>query len=180
MTGILCIENNPPAGASAIEWLLLTDLSASNFEEACEKINWYTCRWQIEIFFKVLKSGCTIGKLQLTDKNFSACLSFYIIIAWRILYVVVLGRHCPDMSCENVFSPEEWQTVYVVAYRQKPPTQPPRLNEMIRLVASLGGYLNRKSDPNPGVKTMWIGLRNMQEHIRAKEAFEAVYGATYG
>jgi len=57
-----------------------------------------------------------------------------------------------------------------------PPTPPPTLNEMIRMVASLGGYLNRKSDPEPGVKTMWVGFRDMQEHIRAKEAFEAAYG----
>ena len=54
------------------------------------------------------------------------------------------------------------------------------LAERLRMVASLGGYLNRKSDPEPGVKTMWIGLRNMQEHLKAKEAFEAVYGATCG
>lgn len=51
---------------------------------------------------------------------------------------------------------------------------------MVRMVAALGGYLNRKSDPAPGVKTMWIGLRNMQEHLRAKESFEAVYGSTCG
>jgi len=180
ITAVLCTENNPPAGIPAIEWLLITDLSVSTFEEACEKIQWYTCRWQIEIFFKILKSGCTIEKLQLTDKNFSACLSFYMIIAWRILYVVILGRHCPDISCECIFSKEEWQTTYVVVNRKKPPLVPPKLNDMIRMVASLGGYLNRKSDPEPGVKTMWIGFRNMQEHLRAKEAFEAVYGPTCG
>ena len=149
-------------------------------EDAHEKIHWYTCRLQIEIFFKVLKSGCTIEKLQLTEKNFSAALSFYMIIAWRILYVVAMGRHCPEISCECVFSKEEWQTTYVVVHRKKPPLTPPKLNDMIRMVASLGGYLNRKSDPEPGVKTMWLGFRNMQEHLRAKEAFEAVYGPTCG
>ncbi len=180
ITAIMCTENHPPTGTEAIEWLLITDLPIVTFEDACEKIQWYTCRWQIEIFFKILKSGCTIEKLQLTDKNFSACLSFYIIIAWRILYVTVMGRQCPDISCECVFSKEEWQTSYVVVYRKKLPEIPPTLNEMTRLVASLGGYLNRKSDPEPGVKTMWIGLRNMQEHLKAKEAFEAVYGSTCG
>lgn len=180
ITAILCTENNPPAGAERIEWLLITDLSVLTFGDACEKIQWYICRWQIEIFFKILKSGCMIEKLQLTDKNFSACLSFYMIIAWRILYVVIIGRHCPDMSCECVFSKEEWHTTYVIVRRKKPPKIPPTLNEMIRMVASLGGYLNRKSDPEPGVKTMWIGLRNMQEHLKAKEAFSAVYGPTCG
>lgn len=180
ITAILCTEPNPPTGVDAIEWLLITDLTVLTFEEACEKIQWYTCRWQIEIFFKILKSGCTIEKLQLTDKNFSACLSFYIIIAWRILYVVMMGRQCPDMSCESIFSKEEWQTTYVVVYRKKPPEIPPTINEMIRMVASLGGYLNRKSNREPGVKTMWIGMRNMQEHLKAKEAFEAAYGPTCG
>jgi hypothetical protein len=180
ITAILCTELNPPSDAEVIEWLLITDLAAATFEQAYEKIQWYACRWQIEIFFKILKSGCAIEKLQLTDNNFSAALSFYLIIAWRILFVVVMGRHCPDMSCECVFSKEEWQTTYVVLYRKKPPQIPPTLNEMTRMVASLGGYLNRKSDPEPGAKTMWIGLRNMQEHLKALEAYEAVYGTICG
>ena len=180
ITAVLCTENNPPPDGERIEWLLITNLPVLNFEDACEKIQWYTCRWQIEIFFKILKSGCTIEKLQLTDKNFSACLNFYIIIAWRILYVVILGRHSPNVSCECIFSKEEWQTTYIITYKEKPPSTPPTLNAMIRMVAALGGYINHKSNPEPGVKTMWIGFRNMQEHLRAKEAFEAVYGRTCG
>lgn len=180
ITVILCTEIKVPKGAKAIEWLLITDLPVANFEEACEKIEWYSCRWQIEIFFKTLKSGCKIEKLQLTDENFKVCLSFYLIIAWRILYIVIIGRSCPDISCECVFSKEEWQTAFVVLYRKKPPKRPPTLNEMTRMVASLGGYLNRKSDLEPGIKTIWIGIRNLQEHLKAKEAFEAVYGKTCG
>src|SRR5206468_12180091 len=129
ITAVLCTELNPPIGAETIEWLLITDLPVTNFEQACEIIQWYASRWQVEIFFKVLKSGCTIEKLQLTDQNFSACLSFYMIIAWRILYLVMVGRSCPDISCECVFSKEEWQTAFVVLYRKKPLETPPTLNE---------------------------------------------------
>ena len=68
----------------------------------------------------------------------------------------------------------------LVSYKKKPPKSPPTLNEMIRIVASLGGYINKKSSPEPGVKTMWIGLRNMQEHLKAREAFAVVYGLTCG
>ncbi len=67
-----------------------------------------------------------------------------------------------------------------IVHRKKPPLKPPTLNDMTRMVASLGGYLNRKSDPEPGVKTMWLGFRNLHEHIKAKEAFEVVYGTTCG
>jgi hypothetical protein len=178
VTAILCVENHPSDGAKPLEWLLITDLTVNSFEEACEKIRWYTCRWQIEIFFKVLKSGCQIEKLQLTDKNFRTCLSIYIIIAWRTLHLVMVGRQSLDHSCESILSKDEWQTTYVIVKRKKPPKIPPNLNEMLRLVATLGGYLNRKSDPPPGVKAMWIGIRNMQEHLKAKEAL--VYGKTYG
>ena len=176
VTAILCVEAKPPKNTEGVEWLLITDLSVTSFEDAYEKIQWYSCRWQIELFFKVLKSGCKIEKLQLTERNFSACLSFYMIIAWRILYLVAIGRCCPNISCECAFSREEWQTAYIVSYKKKPPKVPLKLNEMIRLVASLGGYINKKSSPEPGVKTMWIGLRNMQEHLKAREAIMEAYG----
>lgn len=180
VTSILCSETNPPKGVEPIDWLLITDLTVLNFEDACEKIEWYSCRWQIEIFFKILKSGCKIEKLQLTDNNFKACLGFYIIISWRILHAVMMGRYCPGVPCEVLFSKEEWQTAYVVIHRKKPPKTVPTLNEMIRMVASLGGYQNYKSSPEPGVKTLWIGVRNMQEHLKAKDAFESAYGVTCG
>lgn len=180
LTAILCSENSPSDEESKLEWLLLTDLKVNDFVSAYEKVSWYCCRWQIEIFFKTLKSGCKIEKLQLTDAGFSVCLRFYMIIAWRILYITMLGREAPDMPCDCVFSQEEWETTHVVLFREKPPKTPPSLNDMVRNVARLGGYLNRKSDPPPGTKVLWLGLRNMQEHLIAREAFFETYGKTYG
>ncbi len=180
ITAILCREKKPRETSEKVEWLLITDLCVEGFEEAYEKVKWYCCRWQIEIFFKALKSGCKIEKLQLSDGNFDACLVFYMIIAWRILFVTMVGRAAPNVACDCVFSQEEWETTYVVLNKKKPPVEPPTLNEMIIMVASLGGYLNRKSDPPPGIKALWLGLRNMQEHLRAREAFFEAYGGTYG
>ncbi len=39
-----------------------------------------------------------------------------------------------------------------MVHRSPPPKLPPTLNEMIKMVASLGGFLNRKKDAEPGVK----------------------------
>ena len=61
-------------------------------------IDWYRSRWEVEMFFHVLKNGCRIEKL---------------------------------------------------------PDKPPTLNEVVRLVARLGGFLARKGDGEPGVKTSW-------------------------
>ncbi len=180
-TVVIATEINPPKNKKPLEWILLTSVTVNDFESAKQIIRWYLCRWQIEIYFKILKSGCNIEKLQLTKENrFDVCLALYMIIAWRILFVTMLGRECPDISCESVFDKIEWQTVFVVLNKKKPPSKPPSLNEMVKMIASLGGFLNRKSDGDPGPKPMWIGIRNMYEHIKAREAFEQAFGQTYG
>ncbi|HUW37672.1 MAG TPA: IS4 family transposase [Rhodocyclaceae bacterium] len=45
------------------------------------------------------------------------------------------------------------------------PAQPPTLREAIRRVASLGGFLGRKSDGEPGTKTLWIGLQRLDDIV---------------
>lgn len=175
VTVILAREENPPSGKKAVEWFLLTNDKIETFEEVAERISWYLCRWQIEIFFKVLKSGCHIEKLQLEKKErLEPALAFYMIIAWRILYLTSLGRTCPDLPCDVVFETEEWQAAYVVANRQPPPETPPDLNSMIRLIATFGGFLNRKGDGEPGVKTLWIGLQRTRDFAVAIQIQDAL------
>ena len=181
ITAIIATEKNPPTGEKAIEWVLLTSVPISNLEAALQVIQWYLCRWQIEIFFKILKSGCNIEKLQLSDKQrFDPCLAMYLIIAWRILFMTMLGRASPTLSSECIFEPIEWQTAYVMLYEKPPPSQPPILKETLKIIAQLGGFLGRKHDGDPGPIVMWKGLRNLYEHIRAREVFTRAFGHTYG
>lgn len=98
------------------------------------------------------------------------CLAVYSIVAWRIMHLCRLGRECPDLDCEAVFEPCEWKAVYMAIKHEDPPTTPPRLNEMIRLGASLGGYVIRKST-KPGPQTLWIGLQRVRDMSIAWEAF---------
>ena len=39
----------------------------------------------------------------------------------------------------------------------------PTLREAIRMIALLGGFLGRKGDGEPGVKTIWRGLRRLHD-----------------
>jgi hypothetical protein len=174
VTAILAREENPPPGEDPIEWLLLSSLPVESFEEACEKVQWYLCRWQIEVFFRILKSGCKIEQLQLQSRErIEAALALYLIVAWRVLYLTQLGRVVPDLSCEVAFSPQEWQAVYMISKRQKPPSQPPRLLEVLILVAKLGGFLARKGDGPPGPKAIWIGLGRTRDFVLAFDALGA-------
>ena len=175
VTALLATEPNPPAGEDALKWVLLTNLPVETPEQASEKLLWYLCRWQVEIYFKVLKSGCRIEELQLeTRERLEPALAFSMIIAWRVLYLTMLGRECPEMPCDTVFADEEWKAVYLVTQRKPPPEQPPSLDTMVRMVASLGGFLNRKSDGFPGPKTLWVGLQRVPDFVLALEAQRAV------
>lgn len=171
VNAVLAREETPPPGVAALEWLLLTSLPIGSFDQAKTVVAWYAVRWCIEIYFHVLKSGCQIKRLHLeTEDRLLPCLALYMIIAWRVLFTLMLGRTCPDIDCEVVFEPEEWQAAYIVVKRCPPPPEPPRLGEMVCLIASLGGYLGRKHDGPPGPKTMWIGLQRMRDFVIALEA----------
>mgnify|MGYP001566391035 CR=1 FL=1 len=177
VTAILTKEINTPDGEEPIEWMLLTSIEIKDDNQAFEIIKWYLARWEIEIYFKILKSGCHIEELQLeTESRMDACLTMYMIVAWRILYFTMLGRVCPDVSCDIVFHEHEWKSVYEVSNKKKAPTIPVSLNEMIILIGCLGGHLNRKSDGFPGPKKMWIGMQKMRNFTIAREALMDIYG----
>ena len=144
----------------------------NSFAEATEKLDWYTKRWCIEIYHKTLKSGCKIEDLQFERQDrYEVCLAMYMIVAWRVLYVLMLGRVCPKMRCDAVLSEAEWKSVYVIAQNEQPPAKPPLLADMVTMIAEMGGYLNRKHDGPPGPKTMWIGLQRMRDFAVAWAAF---------
>lgn len=180
VSALLATEINPPPDVEALNWLLITNLSVETPEQALEKLHWYLCRWQIEVFFKVLKSGCQIEKLQLQKRErLEPAIAFYLIIAWRVLFLTHLGRTCPDMPCDTVFDEAEWKAVYLVTQRRPPPETPPSLDTLVRLVASLGGFLNRTGDGFPGPKTLWIGLQRAADFVLALEAQRHV-NSSYG
>jgi hypothetical protein len=171
---IHCEEINPPNKEDKVEWFLLTSYPINTAKTALEAINWYLCRWQIELFFKVLKSGCTIEELQFNTYQATLnCVALYSIIAWRILYLTMLGRNCPNLPCDAVFERHEWQSVYAVSTKKPIPKQPPSLYALIIMIAKLGGFLARKSDGYPGSKVMWIGIQRMKDFAQAWEIFQS-------
>lgn len=169
-TCVVAREIDPPEGEEAVVWRLLTNRKVTTEEAAIELINWYRARWEIEMFFDILKNGCRIEALQLsTIKRVECALALYMIVAWRIAHLMRLGRTCPDMDARLLFDEEEIQAAYLLA--KKPmPKEAPRLNEVIRQIAKLGGFLGRKHDGEPGSKTLWIGLQRLVDFIAGMHA----------
>ena len=161
--GVLATEIAPPQGEAAIEWLLLTTLPAISLDEAIERVHWYSCRWTIEVWHRVLKTGCRIESRQLeTVDRLSVALTLYSIIAWRILYTTMLARTAPDLPCTVIFRKEEWQALYCNVNRVPEPTaDPPSLGEAVLWIAKLGGFLARKNDAEPGPQVLWRGFQHL-------------------
>ncbi len=176
VTAILAREDHPPAGEPAIQWQLLTNRAAETLEAGVQLVDWYRRRWLVEIFFRILKSGCRVEALQLgTLDRLERALVIYLIITWRILHLVTWGRDCPNLPCDVVFDPEEWQAAWIVAHRNPPPEIPPPLNIMVRLIAGFGGFLGRKHDGHPGPKAIWEGMQKVRAFAIALEAGRAAY-----
>lgn len=159
-----------PPGEAPVEWTLFTNLPITTFAEIQAVIEYYLARWQVELFFKILKSGCGVEKLYLqTAARLRTALALYVLVAWRVLYLTQIGRIAPTVPCTVVFTDAEWRAAYTMAYR-KPPTGPPiSLQEMLLILGSFGGFYPRKGRPAPGITSLWIGLQRLQDFTAAYE-----------
>ena len=160
-------EQDTPVGVKPLEWMLLTTIPVTRFEQAIEKLMWYTRRWGIEVLHRTLKSGCRIEQRQLGQADrIEACLAIDLVVAWRIYYLNKLGREVPQAPCTVYFEEAEWKALMVFTTKNPvTPSHPPTLREAIRLIAGLGGFLGRKSDGEPGTQTLWLGLQRLDDIV---------------
>jgi hypothetical protein len=162
---VLAQEVGGPAEGEPIEWMLLTTCPVETFDQAVERLAWYAVRWGIEVYHRTLKSGCKIEERQLGQADrIESCLAIDMVVAWRIFYLTKLGRETPEVPGTVFFEEAEWKalTAYITQ-NPIPPDHPPKLREAIRMAASLGGFLGRKGDREPGTKSLWIGLQRLDD-----------------
>lgn len=169
---VLVSEVDPPRDEEPIEWMLLTSLPIGSDKEIRTVIQYYTVRWMIEIYFRVLKSSCRIEERQFeTLDRFLNALAIYMIVAWRSLFICRIARELPDESCELIFEPDEWKSIQSFITMKPPPDKPPTLKEIVRAIGQLGGYVNRTRDDEPGPLTVTLGLQRTHDITRCWLAF---------
>jgi hypothetical protein len=171
---VMAKEKDPPKGQDPIDWVLLTSLDVTDFQSALEIIELYRARWEIEVFHRVLKTGCRVEELQLKkDERTKVAIALYMIVAWRVLYVMKLGRECPELPCDAVFEEDEWQAFWVIVHDGHPEAlaKKPSLEEFVRKVAEYGGYLGRKHDGPPGPQAIWQGMARVREYVLAWQVY---------
>src|SRR3982751_1780577 len=177
LTVIHAQERGRPEGRAAIGWKLITDLPVHSPEQAIEKLGWYGRRWQIELFHKILKSGCRAEQARLrTAERLVNLLALFCILSWRLFWLTMVNRAAPEASPRLALTEGEMCLLDRMAGRpsnRSPPTTP---SNYLTQIARLGGYLARASDPPPGNTVMWRGWSRLMEI----KLGAAIVGATCG
>ena len=133
--------------------------------EAIEKINWYAMRWKIEVFHKILKSGCRAEDSKLrTAERLANLMAVFCILSWRVLWLTMINRIAPDASPTMALTESETvlldQLVNDYGNRR---CKPGTLSFYLTKLARLGGYLARTRDPPPGNVVIWRGLSRLTD-----------------
>ncbi len=175
LQAILVREEEPPQGAEPLRWLLLTSLPVETLADALECVRLYALRWLIEHYHFVLKSGCRIEKLQLANtQRLERALALYAAVAWRLLALQRQARLMPYDPASGILEPGEWRALSCWVHRTtKPPLEPPNVQQAALWIARLGGFLGRKGDGEPGLRTLWRGLMRLDDITRAYALFAA-------
>lgn len=165
MHAVYVLERNPPHGEEPVEWMLLTNLPVTSFEEAYKKVLWYCLRWRIEMYFKVLKSGFRVEACRLEHADrLTRHLTVMSIVAWRLFMITLVARTDPAVSCSTLLADHEWKVLFLKATRARSmPKKPPRIGDVVIWIAKLGGYLARKCDGPPGTISLWRGWKRLAD-----------------
>jgi hypothetical protein len=163
LTVIHAEERGTPKNRKKIDWKLITDLPVGSPADAIEKLEWYALRWKIEVFHKILKSGCKAEESKLrTAQRLANLVSVFCILSWRVFWMTMLNRSAPDALPTLALTATEIAVLDRLV-NDKPQARRKTLSHYLTKIARLGGYLARANDPPPGNTVMWRGLSRLTD-----------------
>lgn len=156
-------ELQPPAGAKAIAWTLLTNEPVRTFEDAWRVTGWYERRWIVEEYHKAMKTGCQIEDLQFTTlARLEPAIALLSIVALTLLNLRNASRR-PDAKTRLASTLLAREYVEVLSdWRHGTIRNDLTVHEFFFALARLGGHQNRKSDHSPGWLVLWRGWTKLQ------------------
>jgi hypothetical protein len=165
LTVIHAKERAPPADRPAIDWKPITDLPVLTREAAIEKLRWYALRWKIEVFHKILKSGCRAEEARLrTAERLVKLIAVFCILSWRVFWMTMINRAAAHAAPGLALTKTEIVRLdRLVPDKAQARTSARTLSSYLIKVARLGGYLARTRDPPPGNTVMWRGLSRLTD-----------------
>ena len=165
LTVLYAQERDTPKDRERIDWKLVTDLPVRSRAEAIEKLEWYALRWKIEVFHKILKSGCKAEESKLrTAERLVKLLSVFCILAWRIFWLTMINRCAADAPPGLALTQVEIHLLdQLVKDKPGEASQEKTLSTYLTKIARLGGYLARAHDAPPGNQVIWKGMSRLTD-----------------
>jgi len=122
-------------------------------------------RWKIELFHKILKSGCKAEESKLrTAQRLANLISIFCILSWRVFWMTMLNRSAPDAPPNLALTDVEIALLdHLVKDKGQRSFQRKPLSHYLTKIARLGGYLARANDFPPGNTVMWRGLSRLTD-----------------
>ena len=143
LTVIHAQERGAPKSRKPIDWKLLTDLPVGSNKDAIEKLNWYAMGWKIEVFHKILKSGCKAEAPKLrTAQRLANLISVFCILSWRVFWMTMMNRAARDAPPKLALTDMEITLLdNLVRDTRRSPAGTKTLPHYLTKIARLGGYL---------------------------------------
>ena len=148
-------EIDAPADVEPVEWILLSSVPAPDFEQACERADWYACRWIMEEYHKAKKTGCTIEDLQFTsEERLEPVIALLSVAALWLLPLRSASRQEDARTRPAVEIMPKVHVAVLSAWRFGQVRMALTVHEFFYALARLGDHQNRRHDHPPG----WIVL----------------------
>jgi hypothetical protein len=164
-------EPTPPKGCEPLEWLLLCSVPTDTLAELRERRDWYCCRWMVEIFHHIEKNGCSEEDRRFeTAERMEACLAILSVVAVRVFQLRCALDHQPNEPASQVATKDESKLVRRFTRHEG---RRFTVRDFVRGVAQLGGFLGRRGDGEPGVRTLWRGYQRLQDMLLGVELNES-------
>jgi transposase-like protein/transposase Tn5 family protein len=171
---VLVQEINAPRSCTPMQWVLYTRESVSSFNACLKAIEYYEQRPTVEEYHKCLKTGLQVEERQYESADrLRPVIGMICIQAVRLLQLRDVARQAPETPARKLV-PSEWLNVLGLVLKNPRPLNTVR--DFMRGVASLGGFLGRKSDGEPGWLTIWRGLETLLVALRGFRAARQKYG----
>lgn len=163
LTVIHASEVGTPSGRKPILWKLVTDLEVNELQEAIENVRWYSMRWKIEVFHKILKSRYRAGGAKLrTADRLANLIALFCIDSWRVMWMTMMALAAPKADPTIAFTATEITILdSLIVDSASRGAQSGALQLYLTKLSRLGGYLARTFDSPPGNTVVWRGLRRL-------------------
>jgi len=160
VSAVYACEVECPDGVTPLSWMLLTTVAVATVEMATTILRWYSYRWRVEEYHKILKSGTQVERYRLAANGMKTLLGFLSVIAVELLQFTYLLRTQPEAPLELVLNPTQ------IAVLKAKSSQLPKVLTVawaLEAVARLGGYLEHRRQTPIGIQVLWRGWLKLQD-----------------